>query len=374
LAQLNHKKRIIVSVTNDLVTDNRVHKVCTTLSEMGFELTLVGRKLKNSLPLQRAYHTHRMRLLFTKGPFFYAEYNIRLFIYLLSHRANVLLANDLDTLLANYLAARLCRRKLVYDSHEYFTGVPEIANRPLVKATWEQIEKWIFPKLEVVYTVNESIAGLYEKQYGKKLEIIRNVSNRLVKTTGKTRKDLGLPEDKNIAILQGAGINIDRGAEEALQAMQYVDQAIFIIVGSGDVIEILKSMVAELNLEEKVLFRGKLPFDEMMQYTQVADLGLTLDKDTNINYRYSLPNKVFDYIQAGIPVLASNLVEVANVVKSYGVGDVVESHDPKAIAAKMTEMFVKSKSGVWKENIRKAAEELCWEKESIKLKEIYSKL
>lgn len=374
MAQLNHKKRIIASVTNDLVTDNRVHKVCTTLSEMGFEVTLVGRKLKNSLPLQRAYRTHRMKLLFTKGPFFYAEYNIRLFLYLISHRAHVLLSNDLDTLLANYLAACLAGRKLVYDSHEYFTGVPEIADRPFVKATWERIEKWIFPKLKVIYTVNGSIAGLYEKQYGKKLGVIRNVSNRLVQTNRKTRTELGLPEGKSIAILQGAGINIDRGAEEAVQAMQFVDQAIFIIIGSGDVIEILKEMVVRLNLEDKVLFFGKLPFAEMMQYTQVADLGLTLDKDTNINYRYSLPNKVFDYIQAGIPVLASNLVEVANVVKSYGVGDVVESHDPKAIAAKMNEMLAKSKSGFWKENIQRAAEELCWEKESIKLKEIYSRL
>ena len=364
-------KKVFLSVTNDLVTDNRVHKICTTLSEIGFEVTLVGRKLKNSLPLERSYHTHRMKLIFIKGPLFYAEYNIRLFLYLLFQKADILVANDLDTLLANYLASVFRKRKLVYDSHEYFTGVPEIVNRPFVKASWESIEKWIFPKLEVIYTVNESIARLYKDQYGKEIKVIRNVSTKLEHKTKKTRENLGLPRDKNIIILQGAGINIDRGGEEAVQAMQYVDNAIFLIIGGGDVIDTLKEMVAELNLKDKVKLLGKLPYMEMMQYTQNADLGLTLDKDTNINYRYSLPNKVFDYIQAGIPVLASNLVEVANVVKSYKVGEIVESHEPHLIAKKMTEMLNESRKAEWKENLKAAAEELCWEKESSKLKEIY---
>jgi len=356
------------------VTDNRVHKICTTLSEMGFEVTLVGRKLKNSLPLERSYGTFRMKLVFTKGPLFYAEYNIRLFLYLLFQKADILVANDLDTLLANYLTSVLRKRKLVYDSHEYFTGVPEIINRPFVKASWERIEKWIFPKLKVIYTVNESIAKLYKDQYGKEIKVIRNVSNKLEQKTKKTRADLGLPREKNIIILQGAGINIDRGAEEAVLAMQYVDNALFLIIGSGDVIDTLKEIVTELNLEGKVLILGKLPYKEMIQYTQNADLGLTLDKDTNINYRYSLPNKIFDYIQAGIPVLASNLVEVANVIKSYKVGEIVESHEPFVIAKKMMEILNDDKKAVWKENLKAAAEELCWEKESLKLKEIYRRL
>jgi glycosyltransferase involved in cell wall biosynthesis len=315
-----------------------------------------------------------MRLLFTKGPLFYAEYNIRLFLFLLFQKADIHVANDLDTLLANYLASFFRNRKLVYDSHEYFTGVPEIINRPFVKASWERIEKWIFPKLKVVYTVNESIAKLYRDQYGKEIKVIRNVSNKLEKSAKKSREELGLPMDKKIIIMQGAGINIDRGGEEAVQAMQYIDDAIFLIIGSGDVIDFLKEMVTKLHLNKKVVILGKLPFKEMIQYTQVADLGLTLDKDTNINYRYSLPNKVFDYIQAGIPVLASNLVEVANVVRSYHVGDIVESHDPLAIAKKMTEMLDNSKKTAWKENLKIAADELCWEKESLKLKEIYRDL
>lgn len=325
--------------------------------------------------MDRKYHTVRMKLFFTKGAFFYAEYNIRLFLLLLFKKADVILSNDLDTLLASYLASSLKRSKLVYDSHEYFTEVPEIVNRPFVKNTWERIERWIFPKLNVIYTVNDSIAGLYRNKYGKKVKVIRNVSKKPEQKSLKTREELGVPRDKKIIILQGSGINVDRGAEEAVQAMQFVDNALFLIIGSGDVIETLKEIVLELGIKEKVRFLGKLPYDEMMQYTRNADLGITLDKDTNINYRYSLPNKVFDYVQAGIPVLASNLVEVANIIKTYNIGDVVESHEPMVIAQKMNEMLNDiEKRSIWGKNLKRAAEELCWENESMKLKEIYSEL
>nr|WP_320022363.1 glycosyltransferase [uncultured Draconibacterium sp.] len=369
------KKRIIVSVTNDLVTDQRVHKISTTLTEMGFKVTLVGRKLRNSLPLKRNYQTVRMKLIFPRGGLFYAEYNIRLFLFLLYTKSDILLSNDLDTLLANYLASKIKGNKLVYDSHEYFTGVPEIANRPFVKKTWENIERWIFPKLETAYTVNNSISELYKTKHNKKIGIIRNISTKLTNKTTKTRNDLGLPSNKNIIILQGSGINVDRGAEEAVKAMQNVSNALFLIIGSGDVIDSLSQMVIDLKLEDKVWILGKLPFNELMEYTQNADLGLTLDKDTNINYRYSLPNKVFDYIQAGIPVLASNLVEVANIVKSYNIGEVIDNHEPETIAQKITEMLTnQEKRLLWKSNLKIASEELCWENESLKLKQIYQEL
>src|SRR5687768_9535502 len=119
------KKTVILSVTSDLVTDQRVHKVAQTLSNNNYRVLLVGRKLANSLPMdQRTYRTKRFRLWFSKGPLFYANYNIRLFFFLLFSKADILLANDLDTLAANYLVSVIRNKPLVYDSHEYFTGVP----------------------------------------------------------------------------------------------------------------------------------------------------------------------------------------------------------------------------------------------------------
>ena len=100
-------KKAIVSVTNDLVSDNRVHRTCSVLTEMGYEVILVGRRLTGSLPIQRAYKTHRFKLLFKRKFTFYAEYNVRLFFFLLFHRADLLVANDLDTLVANFYISKI---------------------------------------------------------------------------------------------------------------------------------------------------------------------------------------------------------------------------------------------------------------------------
>jgi glycosyltransferase involved in cell wall biosynthesis len=369
-------KKAIVSVINDLATDQRVNRTCLTLEKLGYDVLLVGRRQRKSLDLApRSYRTKRMFLLFEKGPLFYAAFNFRLFIFLLFHKADVLVANDLDTLLPNFLASRLKRAQLVYDSHEYFTGVPELENSHFKRGVWKRLERWIFPKLKHVFTVNDSIAKLYKDEYGVDVKVLRNVpmlSARSKELKWKQKAQLGLPENKHIVLLQGAGINVDRGGEEAVLAMQYVKSAILLIIGSGDVIGKLKQMTKDLGLGEKIIFIGKLPFEELMQYTHHADIGITLDKDTNINYRYSLPNKLFDYIHSGIAVLASPLVEVEKIVKKYNVGEVTESHNPEHIANKIEAMLSDpARLREWKENAKLAAAELCWENEEERIKMVF---
>jgi len=369
------KKRIIVSVTNDLATDQRVKKVCNSLKNLDYDILLVGRKLTESLKLHRDYDCKRMNLFFNKGALFYAEYNIRLFFLLLFSRVDVYHSNDLDTLLANFLAAKIRRKPLVYDSHEYFTGVPEIQNKPFVKGVWLAIERWIFPKLEYIFTVNPSISQLYKTEYGKTLRIMRNMPNKISLNNSKTKEELGIPLDKVIIITQGAGINIDRGIEEAVEAMQYLKNVCFLIIGDGDVIPQLKQRVVELGLQKSVLFKGRMPYQEMMQYTQLAQLGLTLDKDTNINYRYSLPNKLFDYIHARIPVLATKVIEVQKIIEAYNVGLFIENHQPKHIADQIRlALNNEDLQNTWSENMERAVKELNWEHEEIALKEVYTEI
>jgi glycosyltransferase involved in cell wall biosynthesis len=359
----------IVSVTNDLVTDRRVNNTCMTLQEAGFHVLLVGRRQVSSRNLEpRTYQTHRMRLLFERGFFFYAEYNIRLFFYLLFRQTSILVANDLDTLLPNYLVSRLRRKPLLYDTHEFFTGVPELAARRGVRKIWECIEKRFFPSLKHITTVNDSIAKLYKDLYGKEITVVRNVPPRRAYKKEKTKAELNLPEDKAVILFQGAWINADRGGEEIVEAMQYMDDAILLIIGGGDVIEKLMKKAEQPDLKGKVFFIPRLPFSELYQYSVHADIGLTLDKDTNINYRFSLPNKLFDYIQAGVPVLASPLPEITHIVEKYKVGEMVNSHDPLHIASKIQDMLAdRGRLTMYRENCLRAAQELCWENEKARL-------
>lgn len=325
-------KRAIVSVTNDLATDNRVHRTCMVLQDLGYAVLLVGRLLPGSPALERPYATKRMRLVFRKGPFFYAEYDLRLFLLLLWRRATVLVSNDLDTLPANFLAARITGTTLVYDSHELFTEVPELVGRPRVQRIWLAIERWIFPRLKHVVTVNESIANVYRQRYGVPVHVVRNIPVPRPLAPAPGRAALDLPDDRFVLVLQGAGINVDRGGEEAVLAMRHLPQALLLVIGSGDAWPVLERLVQEHGLQDRVRLMGRMPYERLMDFTRAADLGLSLDKDSNLNYRYSLPNKLFDYLHAGIPVLATDLPEVAAVVRGHDCGVLLPAPTPQAIA------------------------------------------
>lgn len=363
-------KRVIVSVSNDLVTDNRVNRTCSILNEMGFDVLLVGRLRKRSLSLDfRNYKTKRIKLIFDNGPLFYAELNIRLFLFFIIKKVDILYSNDLDTLPANFFASKLKPKlKLIYDTHELFTEVPELENNKFAKNTWLRIERFIFPKLQYIITVNESIAKIYKTIYGKSILVIRNVPEKYGNRIPLSKSKLGLPEGKFILIMQGSGLNVDRGIEEAVLSMQFIDNALLILVGSGDVIPKVKELVAKNQLSEKVMFFDKRPYLEMMQLTSNAHIGLTLDKPLSDNYKFSLPNKLFDYIQAGIPVLSSQLVELKKIIDNYEIGCFVENISPEEIARKINFLIENpDKLNQYKSNCVRAAEIENWENEKMKL-------
>lgn len=370
---MRKQRKAIVSVTNDLYTDQRVHKVCTFLHNSGYDVLLVGRKRKSSVELPpRDYKTKRIKLLFETGAKFYAFFNLRLFLFLLFKKADVLVSNDLDTLLANYMAKKFKRNtELVYDSHEYFTEVPELINRPKVQNVWLKIERWIFPKLTKIYTVNQSIAQIYSDKYNKDIHVVRNISPLWKPVLLQTKAELGIPENTPLIILQGAGINIDRGAEEAVEAMAHVN-AVLMIVGDGDVVPQLKERVKSAGLNDKVIFYGRKPYNVMMNYTHHADIGLTLDKPTNMNYRLSLPNKVFDYMHTHTAVVATEIKEVANVVRTHQIGAIVEPFTPQSLAQTLNELIEdQARLKKYKSNCATAAQTENWENETKTLACIY---
>ena len=262
--------------------------------------------------------------------------------------------------------------KMIYDSHEYFTETPELVDRPRVQRVWKRIEGFVVPRLPEMITVCESIAELFHEKYGVKCHVVRNIPARAALPPKGNKKALNLPEDKHLLVLQGSGINIQRGAEELVEAMQYLDDCYLMVIGGGDVLPILKQMVADLHIEDRVRFMPRMPYANMMAYTQLAELGFILDKDTNLNYRFCLPNKLFDFIQAGVPIVASRLVEVGKIIEKYQIGLFIPDHDPKSIAATIKEgLSDTSRRAVWQQGLARAAEELCWENEQQVLLDIY---
>jgi glycosyltransferase involved in cell wall biosynthesis len=359
-------KKAFVAVINDLVHDQRVGRTCDVLTEVGFQPNLFGRKFKTSSRINRDYPTFRRRLFFNKGAIFYAEINIRIFFFTLLKRFDLYYANDLDTLLSMFLISKLHRKPLIYDSHELFTEVPELKNRA-VRKVWVAIEKLIFPQLKHIITVNQSIADIYKTKYKKTVHVVRNIGRSPVqhfpieKSHGSTLQ----------LILQGNGINKDRGAEELVLAMSRVENAKLLIIGNGDVIADLRTMIEDNGLESKVKIIGSLSPDELRAYTLRADIGFSLDKPTNDNYVYSLPNKLFDYIHCGTVVIASEVIEVKRIVEKYKVGTVLTEVTPESIAfaiqkyQKFPEKLIDESK-----NCLVASEDLNWESEKNVLKSV----
>lgn len=354
---------------------------------MEFDILLVGRKLENSIPLERNYKTHRIDLFFNKGFLFYAEYNFRLFFYLLFKKKSILLSNDLDTLLPNYLISKFQNKKLVYDSHELFTEVPELINRPKTQNIWLKLEQKILPKLKNTYTVCQSIADYYNYKYKTNFKVIRNIpikkiSNLKSQTSNKSQKpkfkiqsqlcDFATLRDKKIIIYQGA-INIGRGLELMIKTMQYLDNHILWIIGDGDILEELKEFVNKKNLSKKIKFFGKLKPSELKKITPKADLGLSIEEDLGLNYRFALPNKIFDYIHANVPILVSDLPEMKRIVLDYKVGEIIKDRNPKKLANQIETFLNKNLSKI-KENLKKATEDLQWENEEKILQKIFNNL
>ena len=356
-------RKAIITVTNDLISDQRAHKVAETLLSYGYKVLLVGRKITNNNSPSRNYETKRFSLLFNRGFLFYANYNIRLFFFLLFRRYDLIWAVDLDSLLPGYLLSRLKKKKLIYDAHELFTEVPELAERPLVKGVWTKIEQRILPKLKHVVTVSELIANHFSKKYNINALVLRNFPFVQQEQTVYT------PERKTI-IYQGS-INKNRGLEELVMAMINLEDTSLIIVGDGDEFENIRELIKKNKLIDSIQLIGRVPFEDLPDWTRKGTLGVSIEKaEGSMSYAYALPNKVFDYIKFGVPVLVSSeLTELAELVNHYKIGETVSPISSEALAESISNLFNDpSKLMDYSNNCLLAHEDLNWEKEVEKIK------
>lgn len=359
--------RISIFSTSYFVTDQRIQRTALTLADEGHSIKVYSRKHGHlDANISSRIKLKFIRTLFKKGPLFYLTYNIKILIKILFSRVDIIYANDLDTLLGCWMGSVAKFKPLIYDSHELFTEVPELINRPLVKTIWRVQETIFIKRVKTVITVSDGIANILEKRYKIKPLVIRNFP---------IRKEIEAFREKQPTLIYQGSLNTGRGLELAIGMMNYLTCYRLLIIGKGDIEVKLRKQMLDSNLFDRIQFLGQQAPEKLRTITPTAWLGISLEEDMGLNYRYALPNKLFDYIAAQVPVLVSNLPEMRKVVEEYGVGIVAQSRDPKELADQVANLFEdKEKMASIAANLKKASAVLCWQNESPKLVEAINSL
>lgn len=361
--------RIIFTVINDLTYDQRMHRICSSLARDGYDVLLIGRKLKDSLPPDRKpYRQQRLKLLFTRGKLFYIEYNLQLFLLLLFTKFDVVCGIDLDTILPCYFAAKWKGKRCVYDAHEIFSEVPEVTQRSSIQKIWKRVERFAVTRIDNCYTVSESLAAYFLDHYERRFEVIRNVPLKK-ETPPPSVPDSEIP----IIIYQGA-LNEGRGLEAMITAMDGIE-AKLLLAGDGDLSGKLRSLTSELRLDNKVEFAGKKKAAELNELTRQAYIGINLLENQGLNYYYSLANKFFDYVMSGVPQVTMDFPEYKNMNSEFEVALLIPNLEKGTITAAVNQLL-RQKDFYFRlrQNCLLARDDWNWEKEEQKLLSFYRKM
>lgn len=364
-------KKIVFTVTNDLSYDQRMQRICTTLSERGAEVLLVGRKTSHSKDLRSfPFKTRRLSCFFEKGKLFYLEYNFRLLCYLLFRPCTAICAIDLDTLLPATIVTGLRGKKLGYDAHEFFTEVPEVVHRKKVQALWHALGKFCIPKTDFRYTVGPKLAAKLEEVYGPPFQVVRNMPFKVPNVEGSTPEfESSLPSQ--FVLYQGA-LNVGRGLEALIKASAQLELPV-VIAGEGDLSQELRTLAQEEGVQEQVYFLGFVQPDDLKGLTKKAFLGYNLLENMGQSYYYSLANKFFDYTMAGVPCLISPFPEYMALQEQYGLSATCNLNERDIIETINALVKNQERYNLLRENCIKAREELNWENEARTLASIYER-
>ena len=341
-------------------------RICSSLANAGYKIILVGRENSFSAPLcSQPFKQKRLRVFFEKGPSFYLEYNIRLFFYLLFKSCDCICAIDLDTIVPVYFVCRLRNKKRIYDAHEYFSQLKEVITRPAIYKIWHTIEKAMVPRFALGYTVSNSISEEFTRLHGVKYETIRNMPLQTSQTTS-------LAKNKNI-IYQGA-VNEGRGFEFLIPAMTKVN-AVLTIYGDGNFMEQARKITDEHNLNDKIIFKGKLLPEDLNKITSEGYVGINLVENTGLNQYYSLANKFFDYVQHGVPQVTMDFPEYRSLNTQFEVAVLIADLQPSLISAALNKILNDAVlHETLKINCKVASTSWNWHNEEKKLIAFYNRI
>lgn len=359
--------KVLVSVFNNLSTDQRVEKVCRTLSENGFSIELIGNNWGGLPDLKRDYPVSRIILKSKILRYAYVEFQWKLYKELLkkADQHTILLSNDLDTLLPNYMVSKKLNLPLVYDSHEIFTEMPSVNGR-FTQNIWRSLESFIAPKLKFMMTASESYADWFHKTYGIERPVV--VQNFPLKSGNP--QDYSIVNSPKVIIYQGV-INPSRGLDKLIPEMHKIENAELWIAGDGPKKKEFQELTKNLGLDDKVKFIGKILPEKLREITQKADLGVSIEENNGLSYYFSMPNKISDYIQARIPVVVSDFPEMRKVADHFKAGEKIRDYNE---LAQKIQLVLNNGKHSYKDALDHAASQLCWENEENRLLGLFGKI
>lgn len=376
---MQHPPEIVLTVTNDLSYDQRMQRIGSSLAAAGYKVTLVGRELPNSIPLEeKTFRQVRLKCHNHSGKLFYLEYNWRLYRFLLRYTSGrsahqlAICAIDLDTIMPVLAISKKRKLPRVYDAHELFTELIEVKRRRAIASVWSRVERTAVPQFPYGYTVNHFIAGEFKRRYGVDYEVVRNMPLKKPPGSPVGISGLALPAGK-FFLYQGA-VNEGRSFETLIPAMKAV-HAPLVIAGAGNFFEQAKAITKACGLENKVIFTGLLQPGILKALTPHAYAGITIFENHGMNQYYSLANRYFDYIQAGIPQLCVDYPEYAALNSQHETALLIHDLSSTVIANALNKLLHDDVLyTILQRNTLIAANEFCWEKEQHTLLSVWNKV
>ena len=311
--------------------------------------------------------------------FSYFAYYIRSFRLVRKQRADIYHAHDLSTLPVAWLAKVLTKGKLVYDCHEVWLDRNRIPKRSRVNRLFVWlIERFLSHRADAILATSDSHAKMLVKYYHVKPIVMYNASYReSIERSNLLRETLAIPSSVKVLLYVGY-ITFGRGLEKLIQSLKYLDGGYSLVfMGYGDTgrINNLKELTDSEKQTGRVYFLGPVPFEQVPKYAASADLGLAPIEDCCLSYRYCLPNKVLEYIAAGLPIAASSLPDIKNVIDGNQIGATFEPSSPQDIARAIDYILSdQTRYDRMRKNALVAAQKYTWENESQKLLRIYRDL
>jgi glycosyltransferase involved in cell wall biosynthesis len=354
-----HDSRI-VNLSNSLKND------CCEVSVIAFDWFIASQNYSDS-----TFHIFKL----TKSKisiFFYLKFALLLIRELFKTKADIFFAEDLYTLPFVATIAKWKKSRVIYNSRELYAYLGGLRNRPAIQWLIRKIESHFIQKVDLVLSTGELDSEFIERLYGiKNSVVIRNIPlYQSPKQKIDFRKMFGIGRDKLILLYQGVLLN-GRGMPQIMHSVAQLPSTVLIIVGDGEQRENFKELAEELKINERVFFTGSIDQKELINYTAGADIGLCLIENISVSYYHALPNKLFEYIMAGLPVLSSDLPQMKKVVETYKVGESININMEENISSTIKHWIAEpSLLETYRKNCIPASQELNWQEEYKKVRKI----